>query len=85
MEPRFQVAFKAMEELKKGAIANPNKGRMVGHYWLRNSKLALNKFLQQQIENTLDAICKFADEIISGKVRLSNFGDSSLELKLQRV
>ncbi|GLT90198.1 hypothetical protein SLE2022_081440 [Rubroshorea leprosula] len=40
MEPRFQVAFKAMEELEKGTIANPDEGRMVGHYWLRNSKLA---------------------------------------------
>lgn len=68
MEPRFQEAFKAMEALEKGAIANPDEGRMVGHYWLRNSELAPNSFLKSQINNTLDAVCKFADDIISGKV-----------------
>lgn len=68
MEPRFQAAFKAMEELEKGAIANPDEGRMVGHYWLRNSELAPTSFLQTQIENTLDAVWKFADEVVSGKV-----------------
>ncbi|GLU03610.1 hypothetical protein SLE2022_207990 [Rubroshorea leprosula] len=66
MELRFEAAFKAMEELEKGVIANRDGRRMVGHYWLRNSKLALNKFLRQQIENTLDAVCKFADEIVVG-------------------
>ncbi|WCJ24675.1 Glucose-6-phosphate isomerase [Euphorbia peplus] len=29
MEPRFQKAFKDMEELEKGAIANPDEGRMI--------------------------------------------------------
>lgn len=71
MEPRFQVAFKAMEDLEKGAIANPDEGRMVGHYWLRNAKLAPKPFLQVQIEKTLDAVCKFADDVISGKVSLA--------------
>ena len=70
MEPRFQSAFKAMEELDKGAIANPDEGRMVGHYWLRNPKLAPNSFLRLQIENTLEAVCKFAEEVVGGKVRV---------------
>ncbi|XP_010530225.1 PREDICTED: glucose-6-phosphate isomerase 1, chloroplastic [Tarenaya hassleriana] len=69
MEPRFQAAFKAMDELEKGAIANPDEGRMVGHYWLRNSKLAPKPTLKTQIDNTLDAICSFADDIISGKIK----------------
>lgn len=68
MEPRFQKAFKTMEELEKGAIANPDEGRMVGHYWLRDPPRAPNSFLRLQIENTLEAICKFADEVISGKI-----------------
>ena len=71
MEPRFQAAFKAMKELEKGAIANPDEGRMVGHYWLRNAKLAPNSFLRVQIENTLDAVCKFTDDVINGKVSLA--------------
>ncbi|XAR62093.1 Glucose-6-phosphate isomerase [Bertholletia excelsa] len=57
MEPKLQAAFRAMEELDKGAIANPDEGRMVGHYWLRNSKLAPNEFLRLQIENALEAVC----------------------------
>lgn len=69
MEPRLQKAFRAMQDLEKGAIANPDEGRMVGHYWLRNPNLAPNSFLRLQIEKTLDAICKFADEIISAKIK----------------
>lgn len=68
MEPRFQLAFKDMEELEKGAISNPDEGRMVGHYWLRNPKLAPNSYLRLQIENTLEAVCKFAGEVVDGKV-----------------
>lgn len=69
MEPRLQKAFKDMEELEKGSIANPDEGRMVGHYWLRNPKLAPKIFLNQQIEKTLDNICDFAEKVISGKIR----------------
>lgn len=70
MEPRFMKAFQAMEDLEKGAIANPDEGRMVGHYWLRNPKLSPNSFLRLQIENTLEAISTFAEDIIVGKVSL---------------
>ncbi|XP_042411261.1 glucose-6-phosphate isomerase 1, chloroplastic-like isoform X1 [Zingiber officinale] len=69
MEPRLQKALVAMQDLEKGAIANPDEGRMVGHYWLRKSKLAPNSFLRLQIDNTLDAICKFADDVISAKIK----------------
>ncbi|XP_073275955.1 glucose-6-phosphate isomerase 1, chloroplastic-like isoform X1 [Primulina huaijiensis] len=69
MEPRLQKAFKDMEELEKGSIANPDEGRMVGHYWLRNPKLAPKIFLTQQIEKTLDKTRDFAEKVISGKIR----------------
>ncbi|CAL5415034.1 unnamed protein product [Camellia sinensis] len=69
MEPKFQAAFKAMEELEKGSIANPDEGRMVGHYWLRNPKLAPKSILRLQIENTLEAVRKFADDVVSGKIK----------------
>ncbi|RZC62891.1 hypothetical protein C5167_024652 [Papaver somniferum] len=68
MEPKFQDAFKKMQELEKGAIANPDEGRMVGHYWLRNPALSPKPILRSQIENSLDAICTFADDIITGKI-----------------
>nr|XP_043614630.1 glucose-6-phosphate isomerase 1, chloroplastic [Erigeron canadensis] len=69
MEPKFVKAFKDMEELEKGAISNPDEGRMVGHYWLRNPKLSPNSFLRLQIENTLEAIYSFSDDIIAGKIK----------------
>ncbi|KAF8024785.1 hypothetical protein BT93_F1843 [Corymbia citriodora subsp. variegata] len=69
MEPRFQAAFKAMEELENGAIANPDEGRMVGHYWLRKAELAPTRFLKAQIESTLDAVCNFAADVVSGKIK----------------
>ena len=68
MEPRFRAALRAMEDLEKGAIANPDEGRMVGHYWLRDSSRAPTPFLKTQIDNTLEAICSFANDVVSGKV-----------------
>ncbi|GFP89567.1 glucose-6-phosphate isomerase 1 chloroplastic [Phtheirospermum japonicum] len=75
MEPRLQKAFKDMVELEKGAIANPDEGRMVGHYWLRNPKLAPKAFLAQQIEKTLDRICEFAEQVVSGKIHPPHEGN----------
>lgn len=68
MEPRFVKAFRAMEELEKGAIANPDEGRMVGHYWLRDPNRAPNSFLKTQIHNTLQVISDFANDVITAKV-----------------
>ena len=33
LEPRFQKAFAFMVDLERGAIANPDEKRMVGHNW----------------------------------------------------
>ena len=33
-------AFRAMEALETGAVANPDEQRQVGHYWLRAPELA---------------------------------------------
>ncbi|XWS14935.1 hypothetical protein CRYUN_Cryun35bG0051100 [Craigia yunnanensis] len=85
MEPRFQAAFKAMEDLEKGAIANPDEGRMVGHYWLRNTKLAPNSFLRVQIENALDAVCKLnlrlLHRVVLLKILSVGIGGSALGLQ----
>ncbi|XP_039173852.1 uncharacterized protein LOC120286058 [Eucalyptus grandis] len=44
-----------------------DEGRMVGHYWLRKSELAPARFLKAQIESTLDAVCNFAADVVSGE------------------
>ncbi|KAM3275879.1 hypothetical protein ACQJBY_044329 [Aegilops geniculata] len=69
MEPLMQRAFVAMGELEKGAIANPDEGRMVGHYWLRDPGLAPNSFLRTKIEKTVDHILAFSQDIVSGKIK----------------
>lgn len=68
-EDRAQAAFKAMDALEKGAIANPDEDRMVGHYWLRASHLAPTKDIRLEIEETVRAIKSFATEIHSGNLR----------------
>lgn len=67
MEPKVQVAFEAMAELEKGAIANPDEDRMVGHYWLRAPQLAPETEISQEIEHTLKSIKAFATEVHTGK------------------
>lgn len=62
-------AFAAMHALEKGEIANPDENRMVGHYWLRNSKLAPTREIQTAIDSTLAQVKRFAADVHSGKVR----------------
>jgi glucose-6-phosphate isomerase len=66
MQPLVQKAFRAMRELESGAIANPDEGRMVGHYWLRDSKLAPTPELRADIDETNARIKQFAANIHGG-------------------
>src|SRR6266508_3863286 len=68
MEPRVQKAYAAMAELEKGAIANPDEKRMVGHYWLRNPALAPTPELRANIEETNKRIRKFAADVHAGNI-----------------
>ena len=68
MEPKMQSAFLAMADLEAGAIANPDEGRMVGHYWLRNSALAPQAELTTEIEDCLAQIKQIASDVHSGKI-----------------
>lgn len=68
LQPKFEKAFADMEELEKGAIANPDENRMVGHYWLRNPSLAPASELQEEIVNTIEQIEAFAEKIRTGAI-----------------
>lgn len=72
MAEEMQGAFKAMAELERGAIANPDENRMVGHYWLRNPALAPTPAIRKEIEETIAAIKVFAAQIHSGQIRGQN-------------
>lgn len=68
MADAFQMAFKAMADLEAGAIANPDEGRMVGHYWLRAPELAPTPDLKRQIRDTVTSISDFAQKVHSGEI-----------------
>src|SRR5688572_15784896 len=59
-------AFAAMDALEKGAIANPDESRMVGHYWLRNSKLAPTPEIRAAIDDTIAHVKRFAADVHKG-------------------
>jgi len=69
MEPAMQRAFAEMKELERGAIANRDEKRMVGHYWLRNPKLAPSLEITQAIEATVVTIEQFAESVATGRVK----------------
>jgi len=68
MEPQMAKAFEAMAALERGAIANPDEDRMVGHYWLRNPQLAPNDEIRTAIATTVSAIKKFAADVHAGTI-----------------
>lgn len=69
MEPRMQAAYKAMDALEKGSIANPDENRMVGHYWLRNPSFAPTDSVRNEIQTTLAHIHDFAKKVHSGTIQ----------------
>jgi len=68
MAPALQQAFTDMAALEKGAIANPDEKRMVGHYWLRAPQLAPTPELSAAIASTLAAIKEFAAKVHKGEI-----------------
>jgi glucose-6-phosphate isomerase len=60
MEPAAQKAFAAMAALEKGAVANPDEKRMVGHYWLRTAELAPSVEMRDAIVQCYGSIREFA-------------------------
>ena len=68
MEPAAQRAYAEMSALEKGAIANPDENRMVGHYWLRAPRLAPSAELTCAIEGSLAQIRSFAADVHTGKL-----------------
>ena len=68
IETPMKKAFADMAALEKGAIANPDEHRMVGHYWLRAPHLAPSREISTEITSTLAAIDDFTAKIHSGAI-----------------
>src|SRR3954462_5730714 len=69
MAPAMARAFQAMAALEKGAIANPDEQRQVGHYWLRTPDLAPEPGLTAEIKATLARLKQVAAAVHQGKVK----------------
>ena len=67
--PEMEAAFDAMEALERGSIANPDEGRMVGHYWLRAPELAPDDKIRETIERTVERVLDFAARVHRGELR----------------
>lgn len=67
--PSLEKAFQDMKALESGTIANPDEGRMVGHYWLRDPDTAPKREIVQAIEETLEAIERFVRKIHQGEIQ----------------
>ncbi len=68
LQPRIDKAFSDMAALEAGAIANPDEGRMVGHYWLRNAALAPTPAIRDSITQPIAALKDFAEKIHTGQI-----------------
>lgn len=69
MKPRMETAFDAMDRLEGGAIANPDEGRMVGHYWLRDPERAPDPQTAQWIRDVLQQVKRFAAAVHDAEIK----------------
>ncbi|MEM9593602.1 MAG: glucose-6-phosphate isomerase [Acidobacteriota bacterium] len=65
----MERAYDAMEALEGGAVANPDEGRRVGHYWLRAPELAPEPELRRSIEDAVDAVEDFTARVHGGDLK----------------
>lgn len=64
-------AHLAMTQLEAGSIANPDEGRMVGHYWLRDPERAPSEDIRTAIYDCQRQIHDFCRAIFDGTTRSS--------------
>ncbi len=79
MESLINKAFKEIDALESGVIANPDENRMVGHYWLRNSALAPDPEIKNEIDKTVSSIKDFTQKVHNGEI-LSEKGKPFLKI-----
>lgn len=68
MTSKMENVYEQMESLEKGAIANPDENRKVGHYWLRNPDIAPELEIAKEIQENLAGIKVFVQGIHKGNI-----------------
>jgi glucose-6-phosphate isomerase len=69
MKPAIENAYRSMDALEKGEIANPDEQRMVGHYWLRNPQLAPYSEITLEIQQVYERIKSFASSVHERQIK----------------
>jgi glucose-6-phosphate isomerase len=65
---RWAPAFEAMAAIERGAVANVDEKRQVGHYWLRAPERAPDVGTARLVSDALEAVGRFAEEVLGGTV-----------------
>jgi len=68
LQPEIDKAYADLVKLEAGEIANPDEGRMVGHYWLRNPELAPTAEIKAQITDPITQLKQLAHDVHQGKI-----------------
>jgi glucose-6-phosphate isomerase len=68
MQGPMSTAFAQMAELEKGAIANPDEKRMVGHYWLRDPERAPRPEIRDEVLSTKAKMHEFIAKVHGGEI-----------------
>jgi glucose-6-phosphate isomerase len=68
MEAPLQKALLAMQDLERGAIANLDEQRMVGHFWLRAPGLAPKPEFEEAIVKALAEVEAFAAAVHGARI-----------------
>ena len=71
---RFSEVFKSIDKLEKGHVSNISENRQVGHYWLRNSSIAPEEAIKENIDNEVLDIKNFGGKILNGEI-INNSGE----------
>ena len=69
LKPKFAKAFQDIADLERGAIANSDEQRMVGHYWLRAPELAPTEEIRRAIEKDIAQVETFAKKVHEGTIQ----------------
>ena len=64
--------LKEMLDLESGAIVNPDENRRVGHFWLRNADLAPDEDTRNYVQQSIEKVNCFSENIRSGTTRSSS-------------
>lgn len=71
MTAKIERAFKDRAAIEAGEIMNPDEGRAVGHYWLRNPDLAPDAEAAW-IRETKDRVTAFSAKVLKGEIKAPN-------------